>query len=92
MELEVAFFFLEADMESMVGMEPMGKESARNRMSLSYEQDILTAARVHNRVRRSKEGRPAWYGPVLAWLGSLLVAFGTRLQSYYSIRQANSVR
>lgn len=78
-------------MESMVGMESMGKASAQNRMNQTYQKAIQEAARTDNLVRKSKEDRPVWYETALDWLGSALVAFGTRLQSYKSIRQTNIV-
>jgi hypothetical protein len=79
-------------MESMFGMETMGKGTAQIRMNRSFEQEILKTARTHDLVRKSQESHSAWYGPALTRLGDLLVASGLRLKSHYSIQQAYRAR
>jgi hypothetical protein len=62
-------------------MGAMGNESAQVRINQSCEKEILAVSRSSYLVRKSKQGRPAWYGPILARLGDMLVESSTRLNS-----------
>lgn len=79
-------------MESIFGMENMGKDAAYVRVQQVYEKEILEVARISNITHQSGRNHPAWYGPIMAHLGDVLVSSGMRLKSYYSIQHASSVR
>jgi hypothetical protein len=79
-------------MESIFGMENIGKDATLVRINQAYEKEILAVARVSNMVRQTGQIRPAWYGPMLARLGDVLVSSGMRLKTYYSIQHAYRAR
>jgi hypothetical protein len=79
-------------MESIFGIENMGKDESHLRMNRAYEKEFLDAARVSNLLRQASRIRPAWYGPILALLGDFLVTSGMRLKSCYSIQHAYKAR
>ena len=75
-------------MESLFGLENMAKEAAVARMIRSYEQEIHEVARVSHLIKQSFPARPAWYSPLLAGFGGMLISFGTRLKARYSVNIA----
>jgi hypothetical protein len=79
-------FFLEASVESVFGLETMGKSDGQAGMRDVHEKQILTLARIeHN----AQNGRTFWYAPFLTRLGEILVDSGSWLQARYSLHRTN---
>ena len=72
-------------MESIFGIENMGKDATHVQMNQAYEREILAVARVSNLIRQMTRTALSWYGSILARLGDMLVSSGTRLKTHYSI-------
>jgi hypothetical protein len=75
-------------MESIFGMENMGKDATHTRIHQAYEKELLEIARISSMTRKIDSLSPVWYGLLIARFGDLLVSSGMRLKTHYSIQQA----
>ena len=73
-------------MESIFGMENMARQAAIERMIQTYEKEIRDFASLSNLVRQSVPMHRAWYCSLLVHTGEVLITFGTRLITRYSIQ------
>lgn len=73
-------------METMLGN--MAREAAAEQMIRDHLKEMRETARMTRLLREELPPQPAWYCPLLAWLGNALIGFGTRLRTRYPVQTA----
>ena len=73
-------------METMLGN--MAREAAVEQMIRDHLKEMREVARMTRLLREALPPQPAWFCPLVVWLGDALIAFGTRLRTRYSVQTA----